>query len=228
VLSILIAAVLAVSPVDSDSSARCNQISSRATRPADPGVVIVRATRDSAFDGRYGGGGNGAQRIPSGAGGEAVYGQRVELLAVEGPDSTLLASAKRAVVIWWGITASCTRAAPFRAIRNFTGDLFMLARVRPSTEWVDSTPTFDMLSGGWTYSPDETQPGSNPSNAMSIAEYRPYFRLLPVRPGTQADTCGSWRNLIAWAAANPKLAAKYPASSVVRSLRDVVRDVCEH
>ncbi|MES2521716.1 MAG: hypothetical protein V4617_03375 [Gemmatimonadota bacterium] len=235
--ALVAAALLAVVSLPADSPRRCSMAVERSTRPIDPPVLVIQAaSRDSVFDAYYA---TATMRrvTPDSAQLDrpkhmrttrAVYGQVFDLRAIDGPDAKAVGAAKRVVVIWWGITPACRHDVPFRAVRDFTGEAFVLARARPVGEWIDGMPTFDFKYNSWEYIPSAYKISTPADSVLTMAEYRTFFPLLPTSeyPATiprtirdSAEVRRFWKPLLDWADANPRLAVREPAFWPVCAVR---------
>jgi hypothetical protein len=77
-------------------------------------------------------------------------------------------------------------------------------------------PTLDVTAGSLMHSPNGPRPANAPVTAMqralSVPEYREFFALLPVYGESYEQNLESWRQLLRWAAADPRRWSLYPAS----------------
>lgn len=187
-------------------------------RPADPPVLVVRATRDSVSDGRYVAVGNGVQRASASAQfSRQVFGQVMNLVHAEGPDAALLRSSPKVVILWWGISLGCTVWFPHVNRDPSLGELFVLSRPRPKSEWINGLPTFDVHYADWVYN-QRMENSRAPDSAMTVTEYRKFFNALPI-DNSGADFLDNWKGILDWANSNPHLARKQPAAPIICAAR---------
>lgn len=174
--------------------------------------------------------------VPAGAGpvaykpawGQAdgpVYGQVVHVERAGGTDAAALpATVERAVLVPWEYDESChpTRyTRSYRWVQPGERGLFW-ARLRPREQWVDGLPTFDVRDPfPLPYTPRRWAEGAD--SLLSIEQTFELIGLLPRSGDAQADPEAAYQPLLAWAAANPRLAGMRPASGVVDGARLHVR-----
>jgi hypothetical protein len=217
----LAAILFVIVPFPSDAPRRCSMAREEFTRPIEAPVLVIQASSDSVLDGRYVSARFGVRRVAENSAEQAepVYGQVVNVLATEGPNTPVIGLAKRAVLVWWSVTPSCTQDFPVSAARVRVGEAFVLSRARPMSEWINGIPTFDVRYEDWVYIPSEFRARLPGDSAMTVADYHTFFHLLPTSQRATDDVREARRRLLDWAAANPRIARQYPARSAICAVR---------
>lgn len=222
-LTLLSAAFVALTAYLPSTANRCTMIGKMGLyRPANAPVLVVRPTRDSLSDGWYVASGNGVQRAPTLAERKTeVFGQVMDLIDADGSNAALVKSSGKVVILWWSITPSCAvwLAKPNR--QPALGELFVLAKPRPKSAWLNGLPTFDVHHADWVYN-QRLENARAPDSAMTVSEYRSFFNALPIKDSLSKESVIDWKRLSDWGNAYPQLARKMPARPLVCIARNAI------
>jgi hypothetical protein len=194
--------------------------------------LTFTATGDSVVAGSQKGTG---ERAPEGrdTATVAIRAQVVRLGRVHGQTASRLGAAPRpGVVVSWGLGSACERLAPHRALGFRPGDrVFLETRTRPVSAWARGMPTFDVRADQHRYVP--SQYGRRPGEAwwrglfrrrpLSVDEYLQMYEAMPTHRQWEANPEAASRSLDRWARANPGLASREPALSIIQMMHGELR-----
>jgi aminopeptidase YwaD len=146
----------------------------------------------------------------------AVYGQRVLVRQVGGPDSARLERAFRrlgrreVIVVPWSLNSLCgpeVWRGTFRFVPPNTPTFFTF-RLRPEPWWRRGVPVLDQdVISGAMHVPGQSQ-------SVTALDYLAFHRTLPTRKGIEARGEHAWDPFFQWLERNPRLAEKSPLSSI--------------
>jgi hypothetical protein len=127
------------------------------------------------------------------------------------------------VVVPWGYDDAC-RPVPWDSSARWvepglTG--FYTVSLRPESQWVDRRPTFDAYAADLDPYPHGAYyrrglQGTAQLRRRASLDAREMFALYDALPPHGRRDDAALARLRAWAAANPALAAKYPADAILR------------
>jgi hypothetical protein len=225
----------AASPAPATDEA-CSMVYRRYVRSDSATYFTFTATRDSVVAGTRKGRG---ERQPPWSRAEPdtatvlVRGQVVRLERVRGWSAARIGTEpRRGVVVAWDLGSACERLAPHRALGFRPADrVFLEVGPRPERAWVRAMPTFDVHVPLHRYVPAEY--GHRPGEAwwrgllrrrpISVDEYLRMYEALPMRRQWEADPESASRRVYRWARANPGIARREPARSIIREMEGELR-----
>lgn len=178
-------------------------------RPTDVTYVLARAREDTVpdpADGRAGGFGQLADltRV-AGAGAEQVS-------AAAGEDASI-------VLVPWGFDEGCHPIGWTGSWSWATSGAegFYRGHLRPSDDWIDSRPTFDVYAAVWEGFPDSPwrHPLSNGRSLLTASELFELYDRLPTAEAITTRPYGAVSDLVTWRREAGELAQRYPARTLL-------------
>lgn len=163
--------------------------------------------------------------------GVVIHGQQARILRSVGLRDSALATHSDAVVVAWGNDSMCSRAVPYRALSLPVGTVALLVAVpRLDTIAPPGVVVLDLDVETRFYAPAlerEAVPRRwwrlwQRPKVLSLEEYEFLLRSLPVRSEWESAPTRALKTLEAWAGANPTLARREPARSILRGARQEV------
>ena len=173
--------------------------------------------------------------------GIVIHGQRSKILRAVGlRDSALLTVPATAALVEWSQNSMCQPTPPQReqrAIAVSAGTVALLvARPRADTIAPPEVLVLDLYVGSRFYSPElerHSRPRSwrtlwlRPS-VLTIEEYESLLQSLPNAADWEKAPARALGTLQAWARANPDLAQREPARTILRGARDEADRLAAH
>jgi hypothetical protein len=217
---------------------RCTLMIIEGVRPGNAAQLVLKATPDSVSDGSWFPVFGDPKRVPQHQGQvpRIVFGQVFDVVSESGLSAGMLSGARRVVIVWWEVTASCTRWFPLASLNQNVTDLFLplkprdgrrppdeleyfrVGELRPREEWVSGLPTIDVAPGSLWYSPTARLPVNlEPpiTRPMTVPEYLELYARLPVIGGDRTAWVESNARLLAWGDSLPELWRLHPSASVL-------------
>jgi hypothetical protein len=164
-----------------------------------------------------------------------IYGQVIDVDRFAGADSVELARAfeqqgsNKVVIVPWDYDAGCQTTywhSSAQWVPLGEPGLYELG-LRPRSDWANGFPTFDAFTAARHPYPlgiffqhgylgtEELRTGPS----LTAAEYFEFYRGLPERSTIEQNPEHALQVVIEWQQANPESASKYPATSIVASVK---------
>jgi hypothetical protein len=158
------------------------------------------------------------------AGQADIHGQRFRLDRLGGDVPAELAGATEAVLVPYA--SACRETWRSRKARwaGAGSQVLVDATLRPRAMWAGGIPTFDVdmehavYPDGWVKSMD-----SVPDNLLDAVQVFELNQVLPTWEHAERAPDSAYAPLLAWARANPRLAARYPASEALEWAHDALQ-----
>lgn len=141
---------------------------------------------------------------------------------------------RRAILVPWDYDPSCRVAIWGQSARWVTTRQpgVFSATPRPTSEWIDGVPTFDLFFADLEPYPHGLffQRGYRGTDrlrtepSLGAVEYFDLYRGMPSREMIQKDPVGALRQWERWKAANPQGSRKYPAYEVLDRIRGEIEE----
>lgn len=195
-----------------------------ATAKPDTVAAGAGSVRPSPFGGHWGRANN-----------RVIYGQVVTVHELGGAAAAVAESsfvgrgAREAIAVPWDYDAACQPVSWARSARWVTDAQpgFYRARLRPSTEWPDGRPTYDVYHADIEPYPHglffqrgyRGTDGAQTATALTATEYFGLYAALPDAATKTCDPQRALRQLADWEAAHPDVADRFPATRVVWQAR---------
>ena len=168
--------------------------------------------------------------------GTIVYGQRTKILRAVGLPDSALAVPSTAALVEWSTNSMCQPVPPAREERAISVEAgtvaLLVATPRPDTIAPPGVMVVDLHVGSRFYSPEFERQARPPRTwrtlwldpgVLTIEEYESLLRSLPKDAAWEKAPARALAALQAWADANPTLARREPARTILRGAREETR-----
>lgn len=165
----------------------------------------------------------------------AIYGQVVTIHELGGAAAAVVESsfvrraAREAVAVPWDYDPACQPVPWARSARWVTDARpgFYRARLRPSGEWADGRPTYDVYHADIEPYPHglffqrgyRGTDSAQMATALTATEYFGLYAALPDAAATKCQPRHALLQLADWEAAHPDQAGRFPATRVLQQAR---------
>lgn len=166
----------------------------------------------------------GIRRDDSEGGGErSIYGQLIRVDRLGGPAAEQISSnVEEVVVVPWGYDPSCRPLAWSASVQWVTpgAEAFYVATLRDPEHWVDGIPTFDLHNPfNLPYTGSERireMDRDDPiTSLLSPDQMFTFYQAIPTAGAIRTEGSLALGELRDWVGANPDLAARPPAETLV-------------